>query len=145
MSKALAENRRARFDYEVTETFEAGIELSGQEVKSVKRGSMGLTGSYVIVRGGEASLLNATIPPYQPGNAPEKYEPSRTRRLLLHKKEIAELTGLLKQKAVTLLPLRAYLKGSLIKIELGVGRSRKEHDKRQVIKKREAQREMRGG
>lgn len=143
--KALAENRRARFDYDITETYEAGIQLAGHEVKSVKRGSMGLNGSYAVLGDGQLWLLNAQIPPYQPNNAPKDYEAAHTRRLLLHKKEIGELAGLLRQKMYTLLPLRVYLKGSLIKVELGLGRSRKQHDKRDVIKKRETERELRRG
>lgn len=139
----LAENRRARFDYELIDSLEGGIELTGQEVKSVKAGHMGLNGSYVLIRDGEASLLNAQIPPYQVNNTPEDYKPTRTRRLLLHKQQIEHLAGQLHQKGLALLPMRVYLKGPRIKLELALGRSRKKEDKRAFIKERDARREMR--
>jgi len=141
--KNLAENRRARFDYEILENYEAGIELLGTEVKSVKAGQMNLAGSYAVIRGGDAWLLNAQIPPYQPKNAPKDYDPARTRRLLLHNKEIAELIGKLHEKSLSLLPLKAFIKHGFIKLDLGLGRSRKAKDKRDFIKKRETEREMR--
>ena len=141
--KTIAENRRARFDYDIVETYEAGIELSGQEVKSAKGGRLNLASSYAIFRGNELMLTNASIPPYQPKNAPDDYEPGRSRRLLMHKSEIKSLSGKLKQKSFSLVPLRAYIKKGFIKIELGLGKSRKKSDKREVIKKRDARREMR--
>jgi len=139
--KALSENRRARFDYKISDTFEAGIELMGFEVKSAKSGRMQLAGSYAIVRGGEAWLINSQIPPYQPNNTPAGYEPSRPRRLLLHRDEIKKLIGALKAKAF-LIPLRAYLKNGFVKIELGLGKPRKKSDKRELLKKRAAEKEM---
>ncbi|MDO8504506.1 MAG: SsrA-binding protein SmpB [Candidatus Liptonbacteria bacterium] len=139
----LAENRKARFDYEISETIEAGVKLLGFEVKSAKAGRMQLPGSYAIIRGGEAYLVNATIPAFQPKNAPADYDPTRARKLLLHKKEIARLAGLLEDKKY-LVPLNARLNHGLIKLELGLGRHRKKSDKREVIKKRAHQREMRG-
>jgi SsrA-binding protein len=139
--KALSENRRARFDYEVSDTFEAGIELMGFEVKSAKSGRMQLAGSYAIIRGGEAWLINSQIPPYQPNNTPAGYEPSHPRRLLLHRDEIKKLIGALKAKAF-LIPLRAYLKNGFVKIELGLGKPRKKSDKRELLKKRAAEKEM---
>lgn len=142
MSK-LAENRRARFDYEVLETFDAGIELLGFEVKSVKAGRMGLAGSYAVFSGGQLFLLNAQIPPYQTGNTPEGYDASRSRRLLFHKSELARLHGLLEQKTFTLVPLEAFSNRGLVKIRLGLARSRKAKDKREYIKKRIHHREMR--
>ena len=141
--KALSENRKARFDYEIKETIEAGIELRGFEVKSVKLGRMGIVGSNVIVRGGEAWLVNSQIPPYQQNNTPAGYDPSRTRRLLLHKKEIAHLVGSVKEKTVSLIPLRVVVKNGIVKLEIGLGRSRKKHDKRELLKKRATIREMR--
>lgn len=141
--KFLSENRKARFDYEVLETLEAGVELTGQEVKSAKIGRMNLSGSYAVIRGGEAWLLNADIPAYQPKNAPKEYDPKHTRRLLLHADEIKNLTGKLQEKGLSLLPLNAHLKRGIIKIELGLGRARKKHDKREVLKKRAHMREMR--
>ncbi len=142
MAEALSENRRARFDYEIEETFEAGLELLGTEVKSVKNNRMDLGGSYALIRGGEVWLTNSKIPAYQPGNAPKDYDPERSRRLLLKKEEIKELTGKLSQKGYALLPLRAYLKKGFIKLELGLGRSKKKSDKRETIKKRELDREF---
>lgn len=139
----LAENRRARFDYEILETLEAGAELLGLEVKSVRAGRMNLGGSYAVIRGGELWLLNADIPPYQPGNTPKDYDSKRSRRLLLHKEELKGLIGKLHEKGLTLVPLRAYSKKNIIKIELGIARSRRKGDKREVLKKRAVEREMR--
>ncbi len=141
--KAVSENRRARFDYAIEETFEAGVELLGTEVKSIKEGRINLAGSYVVIRKNEAWLLNADIPPYQPKNAPPDYDPKRSRRLLLRREEIRRLEGKLHEKGLSLLPLRAYLKNGLVKIEVGLGKSRKRADKREVIKKRASEREMR--
>ena len=140
--KPLSENRRAKFDYEILEHIEAGIELFGHEVKSVKAGHGNLAGAYAILRGGEAFLVNCQIPPYQQKNVPDDYDPSRTRRLLLHKDEIKELVGKLKEKGLSLLALSFTTKKNLVKVELGLGRSRKSHDKREVLKKRAVQREM---
>jgi len=139
----LSENRRARFDYEILETLEAGLELLGTEVKSVKAGRVNLTGSYGIIKNDEAWLLNCDIPAYQPKNAPKDYAPTRSRRLLITKKEIADLVGRLHEKGTRLIPLRLYLKKSLVKIELGLGRGRKTRDKREVLKKRAVNRELR--
>lgn len=139
----LADNARARFDYDIKEKFEAGIELLGTEVKSVRLGRMQIAGSYVIIRSGQVVLINAQIPAYQPKNAPENYDPGRTRRLLLKKDEIKHLAGLLEQKSYALVPLSAYTKKGLIKLELGFGRARKKDDKREHIKKRDTEREMR--
>ncbi|MBI4094507.1 MAG: SsrA-binding protein SmpB [Candidatus Liptonbacteria bacterium] len=141
--QTLAENRRAKFDYDIAETYEAGIELLGTEVKSIKNGRMNLAGSYAEVRRGEARLINAEIPPYQPKNAPPDYDPKRSRRLLLRHAEIKELNGKLHEKGLVLVPTKAYLKRGFIKIELGLCRSRKKYDKRELLKKRTAEREMR--
>jgi SsrA-binding protein len=140
---ALAENRRGRFDYDITGTYEAGIELLGPEVKSVKGGHLQIAGARVLIRGGEAWLVNSHIPPYQPKNMPLGYEEDRARRLLLTKEEIKALTGALNEKGQVLIPLRAYLKHRFVKIELGLGRSRKKSDKREVLKRRAHEREMR--
>jgi SsrA-binding protein len=139
----IAENRRARFDYEIAETYTAGIELRGHEVKSVKNGQLQIAGSRVLMRGGEAYLVNSHVPPYQPKNAPADYEEDRARRLLLTKSEIAELTGALQNKSQILIPLRAFVKNGFVKLELGLGRIRKKSDKREVIKKRAHNREIR--
>jgi len=141
--KKLSENRRARFDYDIGEKIEAGIELTGQETKSSKDGRFDISASYAIIKNGQAWLLNSKIPPYQPKNTPADYDPSRTRRLLLHINEIKKLTGLLHQKGINLIPLQIYLKNNRIKVGLGIGRSRKKMDKREVIKRRETQREIR--
>lgn len=142
---AIAENRRARFDYEIARTYEAGVELQGHEVKSAKGGRLQIAGAHVIVRGGEAWLVNAHIPPYQTGNTPDGYEEDRARRLLLSRDEIKELQGALVDKSRHVVPLRAYLKHGLIKIELGLGRSRRKSDKREVLKKKAHQHEIRRG
>jgi SsrA-binding protein len=140
--KPIAENRRARFDFEILEGFEAGIELTGQEVKSAKLGHFSLAGSYGVVRGNEAWLLNAQIPAYQPKNAPKGYNPARTRRLLLKREEIKELIGKLREKSLTLVPVKAYIKNGFVKLELGLCRSRKAADKRELLKKRTVEREL---
>jgi SsrA-binding protein len=139
----IAENRRARFDYEIAKTFEAGIELVGPEVKSAKSGHFQIAGSRALIRGNEAWLVNSHIPPYQPKNMHEGYEPDRTRRLLLTKEEIKELGGNLQEKGNALIPLSVHVKRGFIKIELGLGRGRKASDKRDVIRKRTHNREMR--
>ncbi len=139
----IAENRKAHFDYIIEETIEAGIKLLGFEVKSAKHGKLELAGSYVIIRGGEAWLINSKIAPEQPKNAPADYEPSHIRKLLLNKKEISRLAGVLDQKTYSAVGLSAKVKKNLIKIEIGVGRSKKKSDKRETIKKRETLREIR--
>jgi SsrA-binding protein len=143
--KTIAENRRARFDYEISKKYEAGIELKGHEVKSAKGGRLQVAGAHVLIRGGEAWLVNSHIPPYQAGNTPVDYEEDRARRLLLSKEEIKELQGVLVDKSQHLIPLHAYIKHGFIKLELGVGRTRKKSDKREVIKKRAHQREIQRG
>ena len=142
--KNISENRRARFDYDILETFEAGIELNGQEVKSAKAGHFNLNGAYAVFRGEELWLTNSDIPAYQPKNAPKDYDAARSRRLLLHSDELKTLGGKLKQKSFSLIPLRAYIKSNFIKLELGLGKSRKKSDKREFLKKRASDREMRG-
>ncbi len=135
-------NRRAYFDYAILETYEAGIELFGFEVKAIKTGRMSLAGAFALIRGGEAWLLNATIPPYQPKNTPADYDHARARRLLLHKSEIKKLIGAGAQKGLTLVPLRVYTKQRKIKISIGLGRHKKKEDKRETIKRRQAEREI---
>lgn len=137
----LAFNRRARFDYQILETYEAGIELYGFEVKAVKTGRMTLAGAFAVIRGGEVWLLNAAIAPYQSKNTPPDYDPLRTRRLLLHKREITELIGKSVEKGLTIIPLKVYTKRNRLKILIGLGRHKKKADKREVIKQREAKRE----
>jgi len=139
----IIKNRRAYFDYKIIEKFEAGIVLIGHEVKSVKSGKINLAGSYVVLRDAKALLINANIPPYQPKNVPEDYNPSRSRKLLLKKKEIKYLIGKLKQNELTLVPLKVYTKKGKIKLEFGIAKGKKKVDKRELIKKREVEREIR--
>lgn len=138
----LATNPRAKYDYQILETYEAGLILFGHEVKSVKKGHISLKGSYVVLKNEELFLINAHISPYQPKNTPEDYQPDRTRKLLLHKKEIKELIGKTKQKGLTLVPIRVYAKHSKLKLEFGLVRGKKKEDKRETIKKKEAKRKM---
>ena len=137
------ENRKARFNYEILEKYEAGIELLGTEVKSVRGGQMSLEGAFVIIRGGEAFLINANIPPYQAKNVGADYDPLRNRKLLLTKKEIAELAGNDKNKSLTIVPISVYNKGRKIKVEIALVKGKKKFDKRETLKKRDADREMR--
>jgi len=141
--ETIAENRRARFDYEILENFEAGIELKGYEVKSVRNGHLQIAGARVLIRGGEAWLVNSHLPAYQPKNTPAGYEEDRARRLLLKKDEIKSITGALGEKGQYLIPMRAYLKNGFVKLDLAICRSRNKSDKREVLKKRSHQREMR--
>lgn len=136
-------NKRAYFDYQILEAYEAGIELLGLEVKSIKTGRINLAGTYVVIRDGQAWLLNADIPAYQPKNAPPDYDPKRTRRLLLKKSEIKNLIGRIQEKGLTLMPLKVYTKNRRIKMGIGLAKSRKKQDKRELIKRREAEKEMR--
>ena len=136
-------NKRAYFDYEFLESFEAGMVLMGQEVKSIKSGKMSLAGSYVVLKGGEVYLMNANIAPYQPQNAPQDYVPTRSRKLLLKKKEIKYLFGKSQERGLTLIPLRVYSNKGKIKLEFAVSRGRKKADKKELIRKREAEKEMR--
>ena len=138
-----AENRKARFNYEILEKYETGIELLGTEVKSVRGGQMSLEGAFVIARGGEAFLINANIPPFQPKNAPKDYDPLRNRKLLLTKKEIAELAGSEKNKSLTIVPILVYNKNRKIKVEIALVKGKKKFDKRETIKKRDTDREIR--
>lgn len=138
----LAHNRKTGFDYEILETYEAGLVLYGFEVKSIKTGHMNLSGSFVTVKGDEMRLMNAFIPPYQPKNTPADYNPYRSRRLLLHKAEIASLTGKVKQKGLTLMPLKVYTKRGKIKLEFAVAKGKREIDKREKIKSKEAKRKI---
>jgi SsrA-binding protein len=138
-----AENRKARFNYEILEKYETGIELLGTEVKSVRGGQMSLEGAFVIIRGGEAYLINANIPPYQAKNAPKDYDPLRNRKVLLTKKEINELQGSEKNKSLTIVPISVYNKGSKIKLEIALVKGKKKFDKRETLKKRDTDRELR--
>lgn len=138
-----AENRKARFNYEILETIEAGLVLSGQEVKSVREGRASLEGSFASIRGGELFLLNSSIPPYQVSNLKKEYDPLRARKLLVSKKEITKLIGMEKTRGLTLVPLSVYNKGHRIKVSIAIARGKKTHDKRESAKKREINREIR--
>ncbi len=135
-------NKRAYFDYQILETYEAGIELEGFEVKSIKTGRINLAGSYAVIRNNQVWLLNVDIPPYQPKNTPADYESKRSRRLLLRRSEIKNLIGRVQEKGLTLIPLRVYTKNRKVKIEIGLAKSRKKQDKRELLKKRDAEREI---
>jgi len=141
----LIDYKKAHFSYEILEKMEAGIELAGFEVKSIKNGQGSLEGSYVIVRGGEAYAVNMFVPPYQEKNTPPGYEPRRNRRLILSKEEIAKLAGIEAGKGggLTIVPISVYNKGTLIKVSVAVVRGKKKHDKRETIKKRETERTVR--
>jgi len=137
----LLEYKKARMRYAVAETFSAGIALSGGEVKAL-RGKLGsLDGSRVVVRGGEAFILGMTIPPYQAANSPSGYEPDRARRLLLTKKEIAELADAEGKKGLTIVPLEVYTSGRNVKARIAIVHGKGAHDRREDLKKRDAARE----
>lgn len=141
----LATNKKAYFDYEALETIEAGVVLTGPEVKSVKKGQINLVGSYVTIdKDGVPWLINVNIAPYPPAwQIQQAYNPTRSRKLLLKKKEIDSLIGKSKMRGLTIIPLKCILKGGLIKIEIGLCRGKKKWDKREQIKKREIKRKMR--
>lgn len=144
--KIISENKKAFFDYEILEKFEAGIFLIGQEVKSIKLGRINLMGSYVVLKQSaknpEVFLIGASVPPYQPKNAPADYDPQRSRKLLLTKQEIKYLIGKSAQKGLTIIPLKVYTNKGKIKIEIGIAKGRKKYDKKELIKKREVDREI---
>ena len=140
--RVLAENRQARFNYEILETHEAGIELLGTEVKAVKGGQANLRDAYGIVRKGQIMLINMYIPPHRTTSVYFNHEPTRTRRLLLHKDEIRKLIAGVQQTGLTLVPLKVYQKEGWIKVDLAVVRNKKLHDKREDMKKRDDKREI---
>lgn len=144
--KALV-NKKATFNYTILEKIEAGLKLSGIEVKSIKSGRLSFEGSYISFRDNEIFWVNATIAPYQARNTPDSYEQNRPRKLLLNKKELNYLFGRSQERGLTILPLRVYTKRGNLKIEIGLAKSKKQQDKREVIKKRatdrDIQREMR--
>lgn len=137
--KIACQNRKAYHDYAIEETIEAGIQLLGTEVKSLRDGKANLNDSYVIIKDSEAFLFNCHISPYTHGNI-MNHEPMRTRKLLLHKKEIERLIGKIRQKGFTLIPLKIYFKGSYAKVEIGLAKGKKTYEKREAIKERDARR-----
>lgn len=136
------ENRKAHFNYSIEDTYEAGIELLGAEVKAIRNGDGNINSAFCIVRGSEAYIIGMNIPPYQPKNMSEGYNPDRTRRLLLSKKEIKKLGDKDEIKGLTLVPLSVYSKGPYIKVSVAIARGKKEFDKRETIKGRDLDREM---
>ena len=139
--RTLVLNRQARFNYEILEKVEAGISLVGTEVKSIREGKANIKEAYADIRGGEAWLIGAHINPYSHGNI-TNHDPLRERKLLLNAREIDRLQGKIMEKGLTLIPLRLYLKGRLVKLELGVGRGKKLVDKREDLKKKDQEREI---
>ena len=139
---SLVENQRARFDYSILEEMEAGLELLGSEVKSLRAGRGSLKGARVVARGGEAYLVGASIPAWQIANAPKSYDPERTRRLLLSRKEIAHVASAEGEKGLTIVPLRVYNRGTKLKLAIAIARGKKKEDKRQSIRAREEKRRI---
>lgn len=136
-------NKKAKFDYEILQTFEAGLVLTGPEVKSVRAKQIKLMGAYVTISHGECFLRQAHISPYEYSSHAVPHEAERPRKLLLKKQEIAYLQGKLEEKGLTIVPLAVYSKGSHVKIEIGIARGKKQYDKRETIKKRDIERDMR--
>jgi SsrA-binding protein len=140
--KIVSDNRQARYLYEILETHEAGVQLTGTEVKSIRAGKVNLKDGYGLIRNGEAWLINVHISPYEASGEYFNHDPRRTRKLLLHRKEISKLIGQVEQKGLTLVPLKMYFKDSWVKITLGLGRGKKLHDKRESLKRRQDERDM---
>ena len=141
-SKTLAKNRKARFEYEIQNTMEVGIVLKGTEVKSIRAGQINITESFCRVDDHlQVYLLNAHVSQYDYGNI-HNHDPLRPKRLLLHRSEIRRLYGQVKEQGLTLIPIKIYLKGGIIKMELALGRGKKMYDKRQTMKKRDAERDV---
>ena len=139
--KALAQNRKAYHDYFIEDTYEAGIVLSGTEIKSIRKGSANLRDAYAQVENGEVWLNNMHVSPYEQGNR-FNHEPMRPRKLLLHRSEIAKLIGAVKEHGYTLIPTKLYIKNGFCKVELGLAKGKKQYDKRESAKKRDANREI---
>jgi len=140
--KIYSENKKAGFEYEILEKFEAGLVLFGQEVKSIRTGHINLSGSFITFRNGEPYLIGIKIPPYQPRNVGADYNEERLRKLLLNKKEIDYLAGKSNQKGFSLIPLKIYDNSGRIKLEFGLARGKKKYDKKEKIKKRDVEREI---
>jgi SsrA-binding protein len=141
MENIVSTNRKAYHDYSIQETYEAGIVLLGTEVKSLREGKSNLKDSHVIIKGDEAFLLNCHISPYTYGNI-QNHDPLRTRKLLLHKREIRKLWGALTQQGLALIPLKIYFKNGKAKVEIGLAKGKRKHEKREAIKAKEADREI---
>lgn len=142
--EVLSENRKAGFSYHILERFQAGLSLLGPEVKSARLGRMQIAGAYAHFKGEELFLVGSTIPPYQPNNMPEKYDPARSRKLLLNAKELSYLAGKVRERGLTLMPLKVYSSNAgKIKLEFGLAKGKKIWDKREALKKRDVEREIR--
>ncbi|MED3662788.1 SsrA-binding protein SmpB [Ureibacillus terrenus] len=139
--KVVAQNKKANHDYFIEKTYEAGMVLKGTEIKSVRAGRVQLKDSFVLIKNGEAWIHNMHISPYEQGNR-FNHDPLRVRKLLLHKKEIAELAGAVKKEGYTIVPLKIYIKDGYAKLLIGLGKGKKKYDKRAEERKKEAQREM---
>ena len=139
--KIIAKNPTARHNYTISDTIEAGIVLSGTEIKSIRNGKVNLKDSYAMIKNGEPIICNLHISPYEFGNIYNK-DPLRDRKLLVNKKELNKLVGLIQQKGYSLVPISMYFKGNFVKIELGIGKGKKLYDKRQDIAKKDAERRM---
>ncbi len=139
--KIICVNRKARFDYEIEDVYEAGLSLLGTEVKSLRDGRVNLKDAYADVRQGEVYLVNAHIDPYEQGNR-NNHDPERPRKLLLHKEEIRRLIGKTQERGLTLVPTRMYFTGGRAKVEIGLGKGKKNYDKRQDLKRRDAERDI---
>ncbi|WP_414583487.1 SsrA-binding protein SmpB [Scytonema sp. PCC 10023] len=140
--KVVSDNRQARYLYEILETYEAGIQLTGTEVKSIRAGKANLQDGYALIRDGEIWLINAHISPYTASGQYFNHEPRRTRKLLLHREQIRKLIGKVEQQGLTLVPLKMYLKRGWVKVSIALAKGKKVHDKREDIKRRQDQREM---
>ena len=140
--KVMADNRQARFTYEILDSYEAGVALKGTEVKSIRAGKVNLRDGYAQVKNGEVWLLNVHISPHNMTNQVYNHEPRRPRRLLLHKAEIRKLIGKVEEKGLTLVPLKLYLKKGRVKVNIAVGRGKKLHDKRESLKKKQEKRDI---
>jgi SsrA-binding protein len=141
--KVVSDNRQARYLYEILETYEVGIQLVGTEVKSIRAGKVNLQDGYALLKNGEAWLLNAHISPYNASGQYFNHEPRRTRKLLLHRQELRKLIGKVEQQGLTLVPLKMYMKRGWVKLSIALAKGKKVHDKRETVKQREDQRDMR--
>ena len=141
MEKLIAKNPTARHNYTIESTFEAGLVLTGTEIKSIRNGKVNIKDTYVMIKNGEAFVLGMHISPYEQGNIFNP-DPLRDRKLLMHKREIMKLYGMVKQKAISLIPLSLYFKDSKVKMEIGIGKGKKLYDKREDIAKKDAERKI---
>lgn len=140
--KVITDNRQARYRYSILETYEAGIELQGTEVKSIRQGRVNLRDGYALIRNDQAWLHNVHISPYNAASQYFNHDPRRTRRLLLHRNEIRKLIGKVEQKGLALIPLKLYLKRGWVKVSIGLGKGKKLHDKRESLKRKQQDREI---